>query len=139
MHRLRTSRLILQLTLVVMLLGALAPTLSRTLAAVRGGTVSALDICTTQASSEPNPAWSLPSASPANAAVTPDPRGPTSAPALDHCPFCLLVAERLGPPPAASMHFFNADSGLAPPDEQAFFFETRFVATALPRGPPTLS
>ena len=139
MQRLRAARLILQLTLVVMLLGALAPTVSRALAAARGGAAPLLDICSTQAAAEPKPAASLFLASPAPALVSADPRGNGSSLALDHCPFCLLVADRLGPPPAASMHFFEADSGLARPDEQALFFASVFLAAALPRGPPTYS
>lgn len=139
MQRLRAARLILQLTLAVMLLGALAPTVSRALAAARNGVAPLLDICSTQAAAEPNPAASLVLAAPAPAPVSADPRGNGSSLALDHCPFCLLVADRLGPPPAAPMHFFEADSGLARPDEQAFFFQTLSLSSALPRGPPTFS
>lgn len=139
MQRLRAARLILQLTLAVMLLGALAPTVSRALAAARGGVAPLRDICSTPAAGEPNPAASLFLASPAPAPVSADPRGNGSSLALDHCPFCLLVADRLGPPPAASMHFFEADSGLARPDEQAFFFQSLSLSSALPRGPPTFS
>lgn len=114
MHRLRALRLILQLTLAVMLLGALAPTVSRALAAGRHGPVPGADICS--------------AAAPMG--------GPLPAPAPDHCPFCLLVAERLGPPPAVSWHFFHADSGLAPLDVQALFFVSLFSLRLSARGPP---
>lgn len=139
MQRLRASRLIPQLALAVMLLGALAPTVSRALAAAHGRMAPVPDICTTHAPGQANPASSLSGASLAQAPVSADRRGPESVPALDHCPFCLLVTDRLGPPPAASMHFFTADSGLARPDEQALFLASHSVSSALPRGPPTFS
>lgn len=131
----RASRLILQLALAVMLLGALAPTVARALAAARAASGPGLDVCSTQTA----PARKLAiTAAPALApALLPEGHG--HLPSLDHCPFCLLVAERLGPPPAASVHFFNADSGLAWPDAQALFFPAPLSAHAQARGPPDRS
>lgn len=127
----RTTRWLRWLALATVLLGALAPTVSHALAAQRaaGG---AIEVCTSQ-----GPRWI--SADPADARSAPgadSPDGQESALTLEHCPFCLHVAERLGPPPAASMHFFNADCGLAPPEVQALFFQQVGAAAALPRGPP---
>ncbi len=62
--------------------------------------------------------------------------GRAAMPLLDHCPLCLLVAERLGPPPAALLHFFNADSGLVPSHAQALFFPDTAPQPLWPRGPP---
>lgn len=143
MHRWRASRLTLWLAVAVSLLGALAPTVSRALAAP-GSRALAIEVCTSE-----GPRWRLAepvvevTAAPAEtdpnsqSAVVPD--GRAAALTLDHCPFCLLVAERLGPPPAASVHFFNAESGLVPPDAQALFFLSVPPRTSLPRGPPTRS
>jgi len=137
MYRWRASRLTLWLAVLVALLGAFAPTVSRALAA-SGSRAPAIEVCTSE-----GPRWlSAASVEAAATAANPDslpaaaPDGRDAALTLDHCLFCLLVAERLGPPPAASMHFFNAESGLAPPDAQAFFFRSESVAAALPRGPP---
>jgi len=140
MHRWRASRLTLWLAVAVSLLGALAPTVSRALAAA-GSRTLAIEVCTSE-----GPRWL--SATPAEVAVaaadpnslrTASPDGRDAVPSLDHCPFCLLVAERLGPPPAASVHFFNAESGLVPPDAQALFFLSVSSRTSLPRGPPIRS
>lgn len=139
MNRLRAMRLILQLTLAVMLLGALAPTVSRALAAGRHGPVPGADICSI--SSPVLPGLTSPAAtSPAGPAVADTQAdGHAPVPVLDHCPFCLLVAQRLGPPPASSVHFFNADSGLAQPDAQASFFQTFTFRSTPARGPPAVS
>ncbi len=138
MNRWRASRWSLWLALLLSLLGALAPAVSRALA-TPGRTAQAIEVCTSE-----GPRWlSAISAEVAVAAADPDflrtasPDGQDVASSLDHCPFCLLVAERLGPPPAASMHFFNAESGLAPPDAQVFFFASRSSSLVLPRGPPS--
>lgn len=137
MNRWRAFRPGLWLAVAVMLLGALAPTVSRALASRATGAVVAIEICTAE-----GPRWlDVVSAAPSDpiASGTTDPVGQGVAPSIDHCPFCLLVAERLGPLPAASLHFFNAESGLALPDAQAFFFSTVTPAAALPRGPPAAS
>lgn len=127
----RTQQWLRWLALAATLLGALAPTVSQALAAQRGGG-GLIEVCTSQ-----GPRWI--SADPATARNIPgadSTDGQESAFPFDHCPFCLHVAERLGPPPAASLHFFNAESGLAWPDVQAPFFPTVGATAALPRGPP---
>jgi len=133
----RNRRWLRWLALAATLLGALAPTVSHALAAQRGGG-GAIEVCTSQ-----GPRWI--SATLAGPAAAPTPSGAASTDGqesvlpFEHCPFCLHVAERLGPPPAASWHFFNAESGLARPDVQAPFFQSISVSAALPRGPPGLS
>jgi hypothetical protein len=128
LQTLRLWRGLTRLVLAALLLGALAPGISRVLAA-QGGSPAAIEICTSQGMR-----WIQLSA--------PDPshaEAPEQSPGLSaqsQCVFCLLVADRLGPPPAASVHFFKAESGLAPPDEQAFSFVTTTTIAARPRGPP---
>ena len=131
MHRVRACRVARWLALAVMLLGAFAPTVSRALAAARSDAALMIEVCTSE-----GPRWVPLASTSADMSTADFSHGQKSAFSLDHCPFCLLVAERLGPPPAASMHFFNAESGLAPPDAQALFFVSRPSTVALPRGPP---
>ncbi len=121
----RTRRLYAWLALAAMLLGALAPTVSRALALARAPSLQ--DVCRVGAPR---------AAAPLIPIALDAPAAPASSAALDHCPFCLPIADRLGPPPAASMHFFNADSGLAPPDAQALFFPTPLSTRRRARGPP---
>lgn len=128
MWRART-RLLAGITAVVMLLGALAPVVSHALARAGAPAPALLDLCTVATA----PGQAAGHATPIPADASP---GQESALSLNHCPFCLPIADRLGPPPAASMHFFFADSGLAPPDAQALFFPTFTPSAALARGPP---
>jgi len=124
------TRWLAGITSLVMLLAALAPAVSHALAPA--GAPALLDLCTVAAA----PGQAAGHATPMPADASP---GQESALSLIHCPFCLPIADRLGPPPAASLHFFNADSGLARPDAQALFFQTYTPAAALPRGPPLSS
>lgn len=74
------------LVLCVMLLGALAPTVSRARASSQGSQVSWMDICTTVGT-------------PGTAAHAPV--GDTSQPdmaVVDHCPLCVLSSDRMAPP-----------------------------------------
>lgn len=142
MKLLRARRLTAWIALAVMLMGALAPTVSHALALARSGMPGAVEVCTSSGMR-----WVVleavnPAASPAARSKpipTDSPDGQESALSLNHCPFCLPIADRLGPPPAASLHFFNAETGLAQPDAQALFFETFTPSSALPRGPPVFS
>jgi len=129
-----------RLALAVMLLGALAPALSHALAWARAGTgaPSLLDICTVGDPRAQVPG-AAPSANPVALAEAPPRSGSEPAAVSNHCPFCLLVAERLGPPPAALVHFFNADPALPRPDTQALFFAIPSDSPVQPRGPPALS
>jgi len=125
-----------------MLLGALAPVVSQALAQRRAATSFLLEVCTTSGlrGLAWAPARSEPSASDRVTPLAADsPAGQESAPSLNHCPFCLPIADRLGPPPAAYVHFFNAESGLARPDAQAPFFAIPSDSPVQPRGPPAFS
>lgn len=142
LHRLRTRRWAVWIALAAMLLGALAPTVSHALALARTEAPFMQVVCTGSGTRwVPAELVSSAAASDLGAAplLTDAPAGPASVPDLNHCPFCLPIADRLGPPPAASMHFFNAESGFAPPDAQALFFRSVPLTLALPRGPPIRS
>lgn len=133
----RASRLVARFTLAATLLGALAPAVSHTLAWARADTAApmVLDIC--MAGDPRAPAFSAAAiTSPVEPGETPTVGDQESATFPNHCPFCLLVAERLGPPPVALVHFFNADSGFARPDTQAPFHDGVIRRIAWPRGPP---
>jgi hypothetical protein len=136
----RASRLAASIALAAMLLSALAPAISHALALRRASATSfLLEVCTTSGPRRLVLALARSDAS-ASDRATPipadSPDGQGSAPSLDHCPFCLPIADRLGPPPAAYVHFFNAESGLARPDAQALFFATSVTLSPFPRGPP---
>jgi len=136
----RVRRLTARFALAVMLLGALAPAVSHALAWTRAGTAapSLRDICM---AGDPRvrAIGAVSTASLLESSGTKSVGGQTPAAFPEHCPFCLLVAERLGPPPAALVHFFNADHGLAWPDTQALLHGSVFHRIALPRGPPVVS
>lgn len=131
LHRLCTYRVVFWLALVAVLLGALAPTVSRALAAAHDSGAILIEVCSSN-----GPRWvpAFPELS-----TTDSSNGQESTSFLDHCPFCLLIADRLGPPPATFKHFLNAESGLAPSDVQALFFPDALPVQALPRGPPACS
>ncbi|MCA3236971.1 MAG: DUF2946 family protein [Curvibacter sp.] len=121
LQTLRLRRGLAWLVLAILSLGALAPSATRWHAADQGA-LAGIEVCTTQGMR-----WvQMPAGE--SQPVSPS----TSSP----CIYCLLVADRLGPPPATSVHFFKAESGLAPPDEQAFSFVKTTTIAARPRGPP---
>jgi len=135
----RLRRHAARLALAAMLLGALAPAVSHALAWSRAGAAapSLLDIC--MGGKPRAAALGLASmASPLESSLAQPVSGQEPAAFPDHCPFCLLVAERLGPPPAALVHFFHADPALPRPDTQAPFFAIPGDSPVQPRGPPAL-
>lgn len=138
MLRQSRHRLTAWLALVVMLMGAFAPTVSRALVAARGESLS-IEVCTSQGPRGLPPVRaqsSAPAAAPTNGEVNAAHDELASTILLDPCPFCLLLADRLGPPPAASVHVFDAESCGFVPDGQALFLPKAFLAATLPRGPP---
>lgn len=139
---LRTRRLTAWIALAAMLLGTLAPTVSHALALARTGLPYMQEVCTGSGMrwvAYPTSTADATEANRSSSSISTDaPAGQQSVLTLDHCPFCLLVADRLGPPPAALLHFFNAESGLAWPDEQALSFASVPPSAALPRGPPLI-
>ncbi len=121
LQTLRLRRGLARLVLAVLLLGALAPGAATWLAAPQGA-AGAIEVCTTQGMR-----WVQPAAGESQPA-SPSPSAP--------CVYCLLVADRLGPPPVASLHIVKAASASAPPDEQVFSFVSTVRIAARPRGPP---
>ena len=137
------------LALCMALLGALAPTVSHAVNWARGGNAGLIEVCTTS-----GPRWmafpgmteqanSLPlestqtSDSPGALAMQPD--APLPAAVLDHCPFCLLFADRAGPPPQAwQVALTGAQASAAPTAPQVHYFPAFYAHTPPPRGPPTL-
>ncbi|OGB86264.1 MAG: hypothetical protein A2535_00960, partial [Burkholderiales bacterium RIFOXYD2_FULL_59_8] len=118
---------VLWLALWLALFGALAPTVSHALTWAHGDRAPLIEICTSA-----GPRWmALPTA------VEPVSSDPTSAVVSDHCPFCLLMADRLAPPPQPQFFFFSAPShAVVPDDPPASYFPARIFAAAHPRGPP---
>lgn len=128
---LRRRPLGLWLALLLAVFGALAPAVSQALVMMRSE-APMMAICT---SSEPSQ-----TATPAIFSSSDAPDGQPSAPALAHCPFCLLLADQVAPAPPFAAHF------LAVPllSEKwaarfVFVFFPRFALTPPPRGPPALS
>ena len=137
----------LWLALLLSIFGALAPTVSHALNGVRGGSAAMFEICTSA-----GPRWMALPAGPqadeppvtndaalANAldAWLPGTNVPTSAPVLDHCPFCLLQADRAAPPPPTGFDLFAVPGQpVAPAVRQAGFLLTYFSLTPPSRGPP---
>jgi hypothetical protein len=119
-----------RLALLLALFGGLAPTVSHAISWARGDGPALIEVCTSI-----GPRWmALGQVSDLQAtnSGTPD----TSA-VFDHCPFCLLAADRLAPPPAALVHVFLANGTyqqVAP--AQIFFVATHIAPSPPPRGPP---
>jgi hypothetical protein len=136
----RARRLTAWIALAAMLLAALAPMVSHALARAPQVARALQDLCTVGGARLLVLVPDLVSEAAPGAALAVDASGEApSALALIHCPFCLPVADRLGPPPAVSLHFFTAESGLARPDAQASSFLSAPRLPAWPRGPPTHS
>ena len=116
------------LALCLALLGALAPTVSHALVWAHGGQTPLIEICTSA-----GPRWMA-----LSNGSEPVPSDPATTAVLDHCPFCLLTADRMAPPPqplplrlAAAGHA----GVLAPPPKVVL--PAQVLAAAHPRGPPT--
>lgn len=134
------------LALCVALLGVLAPTVSHAVTWARGGNAGLVEVCTTN-----GPRWmALPDlteragSAPLEDAqgsslgvLTMQTDGPRSAAVLDHCPFCLLFADRVAPPPQAwQVALTLAQASAAPAAPQVHFFPVFYAHTPPPRGPP---
>lgn len=128
---LRHRPLGLWLALLLAVFGALAPAVSQALAVTRSG-APMMVICT---SSEARQA-----ANPAIFSSTDSPDGQPSAPALVHCPFCLLLADHVAPTPPFAAHFLAVPVLSEKPAARfVFVFFPRFAFTPPPRGPPAFS
>lgn len=112
------------LALLITLLGAIAPTLSHSLA--RTGDVALVEICTSL-----GPRW----VALTDAPDSPDGQG--SALHIEHCPFCLSATHSTAPPPHVSLHDFGVlGEPVVPALGQAFLFVTHVAPSPPPRGPP---
>ncbi|MDD5325854.1 MAG: DUF2946 family protein [Polaromonas sp.] len=122
-------RWVLWLALWLALFGALAPTVSHAVNWTRGNQGPPIDICTGS-----GPRWmALP--------TTPDsiPGDPAAAAVLNHCPFCMLMAGHVAPPPQLHTLFFAASGHAGVPVSPSMaFLPAQVLAAAYPRGPPAL-
>lgn len=125
--------LVAWLALWIALLGALLPTVSHALVWARGD-ATLVEICTTTGQRwvvldhvQADGAW--------RTADAPD--EPASAQGLNHCPFCLLSAERFStPPPTQFPRFVLPGQAVPPQSRQGFVSLSSFVFAPPPRGPP---
>jgi hypothetical protein len=115
--------------LLAALLLALAPTASRSLVWSSTAPTAWMDVCTTD--TPKNEAGTLSATPEINAASSLATHSP-----LDHCPFCLLTTDRLGPAPHPLSHLFMCGDPLVLPVEQAPFFPPRALLTTRARDPP---
>ncbi len=117
------------LVLCVMLLGALAPTVSRARAWSQGAQINWTEVCTTDG---------------ARQVVVDQVPGEDRSPApamgmLDHCALCVLATDRMAPPvtPWVWQGLPQAPPKLA--DAHILFIQTVLHWTVHPRAPPDLS
>lgn len=136
------------LALCIAMLGALVPTVSHALNWARGAQTPLIEVCTStgprwmalpgmaeRADNDPleNTQAGDPGAPPM------EPAGPLSASVLDHCPFCLLFADRAAPPPQVwQLTVAKADASAAPTMPPVYFYPVFYAHTPPPRGPPDL-
>jgi hypothetical protein len=120
---------VLWLALWLALFGALAPTVSHALTRAHGDREPLIEICTSA-----GPRWTA-----LLTASEPAPSDPTSAAVLDHCPFCLLMAERVAPPPQPqALQFAASGHASEPVSPPMLLAPVQVLAAAHPRGPPVL-
>mgnify|MGYP000243998531 CR=1 FL=1 len=114
----------------VAVLFAIAPTLSRALNFANPHSGHNFEICSAQKLTTAAPD-AVPSA-------TGSPTGQESATTLQHCPFCLHSADRLAPPPSLWPYPLVVAGGPQEmPAWQAVFFRKIHTLWLEPRGPPT--
>jgi len=119
------------LALLLVVFGALAPTLSHAVQAVRGDAGFGATVCSS------GPRWLA--LADASAPGAPDQGEPDRAGLMAHCPFCLLSAERLAAPPPAALPWRGLPGTPPPPAAAAALIgPARPIAAAHSRGPPAL-
>ena len=124
-------RCLVWLALCLALLGALVPSVSHTLVWARGES-ALVQICATT-----GPRWvALAPAAPSHAGAT---QAPDPAKLLNHCPFCLLAAERFAAPPSTTLGAWRLPGRAVPPVIwPVVSLLARFVWAPPPRGPPAV-
>ena len=114
------------LALLIAVLGAMMPTLSRAMFAANAGTKPGFVVCT-----QTGPRW---------VALADAPESPAerdSALNIEHCPFCMHATHGLAPPPNVSLHDFGVlGEPVVPVLGQAFLFIYQPASMPPPRGPP---
>lgn len=131
---------VLWLALLLAVFGALAPTVSRTLDWMRGDHAGWVEVCTPT-----GPRWmALPIASASvneagdtSSALNPSSDVPAPGLGLEHCPFCLLLAQQGAPPPSAwSFQLASLGRTVVPSLVTLFFFPAFDSPLPPSRGPP---
>jgi hypothetical protein len=132
MHTLR-RRCLVWLALCLAWLGALVPTVSHTLVWAHGDT-ALVQICSTTGQRWVTLAQAQGAANQTDGTQAPDP-----AKLLNHCPFCLLAAERLAAPPTAALGVLSLPGrAVSPVIGRTVFSLARLVWAPPLRGPPML-
>jgi len=135
-NALRRRPLFAWIALLAITLAALMPTVSRALARGVASPVAWTEICTASGVQWVNLDRSAITEG-AQSVVPGEPGGnPPAHNPLDHCPFCLLAADRLGPAPDVAARFFAPGDPVAP----AIGLQPGFLSLAPlavhARGPP---
>jgi hypothetical protein len=118
----------LWLAVLIAVFGARAPTRSHALVLARGDVSPMQEVCTST-----GPGW-VALHIPAETSQDQE-----SAPSLEHCPFCLLGADRAAPAPDALLDLFAVPGAFRlPANRQVFSGAMAFALTPPPRGPPPL-
>jgi len=136
------------LAMLLVLFGAVAPTLSHALAAASAGQPFGIEVCTSGGSRWVSVGHNAGAPEVAGLAASTQPDSangedgsPASLAPLVHCPFCLLGANPMAPPPAPSDTRFSP-AGLpheAPRPAGNPPRSASFILVAAPRGPPFFS
>jgi len=128
----------LWLALLLALFAALAPTVSRAMNWARGDHAGMVEVCTSA-----GPRWMALAQAPGSAGLagfsseSPPSSDTPSGQILEHCPFCLLLTDRVAPPPTSwPVEFVAPGQALAPAPVPLLFLPT-FTAPVPPsRAPP---
>jgi hypothetical protein len=129
----------LWLALLLAIFSALAPTVSHALNWTHGDSGRLIEVGTSA-----GPRWMALLQAPdsdglSDASLTTQPvsDAPTPGQMFEHCPFCLLLAERAAPPPTSwPVDFVAPGQALAPVSAPQLFLPTFTAPTPPPRGPP---
>jgi len=129
----------LWLALLLAVFGTLAPTISRALNFTRSDRIDMLQVCTSS-----GPRWmalgQVPDSASFSDSGSPLPQAPEApAQTLDHCPFCLLLADRAAPPPQPWLATFALPGqAVATAISPTGFLPTFAAPTPPSRAPPDL-
>jgi hypothetical protein len=131
MTSLRARRLAAWFAMLAISLAALVPTVSRALAWGSASPVSWTEVCTASGLQWINlAATAAPDAGDTGQSL------PARGATLDHCPLCLLTADRLGPPSSPPSPFWVRGDPVAPAIGSTQVFRSLAPLAAPARGPP---